>query len=53
MTPVEHAKACFSLARDLEELFGLHVDLVETSAIRNPIFLQSVEENRSVIYAAA
>jgi predicted nucleotidyltransferase len=53
MTPVEHAGAYFGLAQDLAELFGREVDLVELSAIRNPIFLKSVEETRRDVYAVA
>ncbi|MDK2891427.1 MAG: uncharacterized protein PWR21_2059, partial [Methanoculleus sp.] len=46
MTPVEHAEAYFGLAEDLAGLFCRTVDLVELSAIRNPIFRESVEETR-------
>ncbi len=53
MTPVEHAEAYFGLAKDLADLFGREVDLVELSAIRNPIFRESVEETCRDIYAVA
>ncbi len=48
----DYANAYFGLLEALEELFGRRVDLVVRSAIRNPYFLQSVEETRSLIYEA-
>ena len=53
MTPVEHARAYFGLAEDLARAFGREVDLVELSAVRNPIFRQAVEETCREIYAVA
>jgi len=53
MTPVEHAEAYFGLAGDLAEVFGREIDLVELSAIRNPIFRESVEETCRDVYAVA
>jgi len=53
MTPVEHARAFFGLAEDLARVFGREVDLVELSAVQNPIFRRSVEETRRDIYAVA
>ncbi|WP_214020240.1 nucleotidyltransferase family protein [Methanoculleus sp.] len=53
MTPVEHAAAYFGLAGDLAGLFCRAVDLVELSAIRNPIFRESVEETCRDVYAVA
>jgi hypothetical protein len=52
LTPKEHADAYFGLLSGLRELFSRNVDLVELQAIRNPYFLESVEETRSVLYAA-
>ena len=52
MTPAEHAEAYFGLAEDLTRLFCRTIDLVERSAIRNPIFRESVEETCRGIYAA-
>jgi hypothetical protein len=40
------------LLESLEDLFGRHVDLVETKAITNPYFLQSIQASREVLYAA-
>ena len=47
-----YADAYFGLLEALKQLFGRHVDLVVRSAIRNPYFLQSVEETRTSIYEA-
>jgi predicted nucleotidyltransferase len=40
------------LLESLEELFARHVDLVETKAITNPYFLQSIQASRELLYAA-
>ena len=50
--PGEHSRAYFGLLRELEDLFGRKIDLVETAAITNPYFLRSVEGSRTVLYAA-
>lgn len=47
-----HADAYFGLLAALEELFDRHVDLVEIKAIKNPYFLEAVEESRTSLYAA-
>ncbi len=47
-----YADAYFGLLESLEALSGRPVDLVVTSAIRNPFFLQSVERTRTLLYAA-
>ena len=47
-----YADAYFGLFEELERLFEIPVDLVVRSAIRNPYFLQSVEETRTSIYEA-
>ena len=44
--------AYFGLLEELEQLLGRPVDLVVRSALRNPYFLQSVEESRTFIYEA-
>jgi len=53
MTPREHADAYFGLLEELEALFGRPVDLVERRAIKNPYFLQSVDQDRVTLYDAA
>ncbi len=47
-----YADAYFGLLESLERLFGRPVDLVVGSAIKNPYFLQSVEQTRTPVYAA-
>jgi predicted nucleotidyltransferase len=42
----------FGLLEDLKALFGRHVDLVMTGAIRNPYFLEAIERSRTLLYAA-
>ena len=48
-----YAEAYFGLWEALEQLFGMSVDLVVESAIRNPYFLQSMEQTRTPIYEAS
>ena len=48
-----YAYSYFGLLFALEDLFGRHVDLVMTSATRNPYFLEDIEESRAVLYEAA
>ena len=42
----------FPFLRDLEYLFERKVDLVEETAMRNPYFIESVNETRQNVYAA-
>jgi predicted nucleotidyltransferase len=48
----DYATAFFGFKAALERLFGRSVDLVVASAIRNPYFLQSVEQGKALLYAA-
>jgi hypothetical protein len=50
--PGGYANAYFNLLESLEALYGKPVDLVVASAIRNPFFLQSIEQSRTLLYAA-
>ena len=45
-----YADAYFGLLEALGRLLGRPVDLVVESAIRNPYFLQSVEQTRMPVY---
>ena len=47
-----YADSYFGLLEALEQLFGRPVDLIVGSAIKNPYFLQSVEETRVLVYEA-
>jgi predicted nucleotidyltransferase len=48
----EHADAYFGLLEALEHLFGRGVDLVMTQAIKNPYFLEKINQARVSLYAA-
>jgi uncharacterized protein len=47
-----YADAFFGLQEELEALFDSRVDLVVTSAIRNPYFKEAIESNKALLYAA-
>jgi len=47
-----YADTFFGFKDALEGLFGLPVDLVIPSAIRNPYFRQSIEYSKALLYAA-
>ncbi len=42
----------FDLLAELKNLLGREVDLVETSAMKNPYFIRSVNQSRELLYAA-
>ncbi len=48
----EYADTYFGLLEALESLFARHVDLVMVRAVKNPYFLESINKNRKVLYAA-
>lgn len=47
-----YADAYFGLLEALQDLFRRPIDLVVSSAIRNPYFRRSVESSRELLYAA-
>lgn len=47
-----YADTYFGLREALEDLFGRPADLVVASAIKNPYFLKSVEQTKTLLYAA-
>jgi predicted nucleotidyltransferase len=47
-----YADAYFGLAEALEALLGRPVDLVVTSAVTNPYFLEDIAPSRTLLYAA-
>ena len=51
-SPAVMAERYFGLLEDLGTLFGMPVDLVMDTAIRNPFFRQAVDESRTLLYAA-
>lgn len=42
----------FDFQKQLEHLFGRSVDLVFSSALKNPYFIREVNRTRTVLYAA-
>ena len=52
LKPGEHANAYFGLLDALENLFNRHVDLVMPRAVKNRYFIESINNNREVFYAA-
>jgi uncharacterized protein len=43
----------FALQEELKKLFGRPVDLVEPGGLRNPYFIESIEQTRRRVYAAS
>jgi predicted nucleotidyltransferase len=42
----------FDLHRELEHLFNRKVDLLTERSLSNPIFIQSIEKTKQLLYAA-
>ena len=53
LSPTQKIDAYFGLVEDLESLFGVAVDIVDTAAMRNPYFRRSVMQSQVVVYEAA
>lgn len=47
-----YADRYFGLLESLEHLFGVPVDLVAVTAIKNPYFLEAVTRTKALLYAA-
>ena len=47
-----YADSYFGLLETIEGLFNRQIDLVMPRAIKNPYFLQAIDQNREVLYAA-
>lgn len=52
MEPRVYADAYFGLLEALADLYQRPVDLVVRSAVKNPYFIQSINEDRALLYAA-
>lgn len=50
--PMNLSDQYFNLVEGLEKLFGRKVDLVMEGALKNPYFIESVNETRELLYAA-
>ena len=53
MPPSQHADCFFGLLKDLEQLLGMPIDLVEREPISNPFFLEAIERHQVLVYEAA
>ena len=42
----------FNLHKKLEELFGRKIDLVTQNSLKNPYFIQQVNDTKELLYAA-
>lgn len=51
LPPGTYADTYFGLLEALEDLFGKPVDLVVSSAIKNPYFRESIDSTKSLLYA--
>ena len=52
LPPSAYAVAFFGFKAEMEQLLKRPVDLVVASAIRNPYFQQSVQQSKTLLYAA-
>lgn len=48
----EYADNYFGFRSALQQLFGLPIELVVTTTLKNPYFLESIEADRRFLYAA-
>lgn len=48
----DYANSFFGLQTGLQNLFNTHIELVISSIIKNPYFLESIEQDRTYLYAA-
>ena len=52
LEPKQHARCYFALEKELENLFGCHVDLLDISRITHPDILRPLTKNKTDIYEA-
>jgi len=52
LKPGRYADAYFGLLEAMKNLLSREVDLVMAKAIRNPYFLQKINQSRKLLYAA-
>lgn len=50
LEPGAHYEAYFGLIEGLERLFDRRIDLVDATCLRNPYFIQGVDESRTLVY---
>ena len=52
LEPATYADAYLGFYEDLTALFDRRIELVSSTAITNPFFLESIQRNRETLYAA-
>jgi hypothetical protein len=52
LSAAEYADAFLGFKEAVEQLLGRPADLVVASAVRNPYFLESIEQDKALLYAA-
>lgn len=52
LVPADRADAYFGLLAALQDMFDRSIDLVETEALSNPYFKHSLNQQRTLLYAA-
>jgi hypothetical protein len=52
LEPAAYADAYLGFYENLTVLFDRRIELVSTTAITNPYFLESIQRNRETLYAA-
>ena len=52
LEPAAYADAYLGFYEDLTTLLDRRIELVSTTAITNPYFLESIKRNREILYAA-
>ena len=52
LEPKQHAECYFALEKELEDLFGRHVDLLDISRFTHPDILRPLTKNKTDIYKA-
>jgi predicted nucleotidyltransferase len=48
----QYADTYFDLLFDLQDLFGRGIDLVTANSIKNPYFIQAINQQKELLYAA-
>jgi uncharacterized protein len=52
LSPTEYARNYFNLKFSLEEILGRQVDLLERASLKNPYFIQAIDQQKELLYAA-
>ncbi|MGL1885361.1 MAG: nucleotidyltransferase domain-containing protein [Reichenbachiella sp.] len=53
LSPEEYTDNYFNFHIDLEKLFNKRIDLITEKSLHNPYLIQSINENKELIYHAA